>query len=336
MSEHDDDLAEFLADVKVRRPKAEVPAQAAPEAGGSGMSPEEANTTNALLGFAFKCSVCLRHHRSGAVGFLKVLDKCIAKAFTGATGELVPREEPKDFVSSSTVFGNYDEREWFPTDLFWTVSHPAIMAEKEAADEVLSDTLRRKVTTSVPVMEVLSAPNLNAAIQQYKQRHYDECASITKSLRREVIELYAPIKAQVRDWRTMPVDGVTIDTKDFRKIERAFSATSIRGIHPIARVKINGRYREAGLILSCFQLAQPQNPIDTMSDRVQFELYDIGWRDGDLAVLYAHSAYGGSRRKPKLRYRTFFLSTRKRHVYHVTNVYQATVTGVEVEKFSNS
>lgn len=309
----DDDLAEFLADVKVRRPKAEV-AQVAPK---PEATTEEDNAANAAMGFGFKCSVCGRSHRRAVVGTLKVLDKCIEKAFERTDGALVPRKEPVNFVTSSDVYSQGDT-EWWPDNYMWRLAYPDICKEYEAAHKTLRTTLQRTVTTTVPVMAVLSAPNFQETLKAHVERHHAQVQSAEKDLRREVSELYAPIKAQVKGWRQMPLDGLKFSDKNVREITRMFRGTYVGDVHPISYITINKTQTAGHSILHCFKVVEPQK-VSIANDTVETELYDIGYRSGDLAILYAHSQYGGSRRKPKLRSRTFWVSTWKGTTHYVAD-----------------
>lgn len=320
------DLRDFFKGARRRGPVTGDHATAAPSAPGAKVNATEENLFSASVGFAFKCGVCEKLHKSSLLEKVQSIKFCI-KRIVKTFGEKGNVRRAKRYVqgygNSEPTYGhgvkflpNPDAAETVqftfkaanafstvkPTSKAFTTLHPALSKRFDEFDQRLNDLLGREYVEDVSVKEALGAPNTMKYIRARQDAFKKRVEAEAERLRLEQEALDPEVYALARDWRSRKPERFKLGEveRGHGELKEWFQKRAPDS-EPIRRLKLNGKPHDADTIMGWFKTLNAGPVWDAFrTGTVERVLFDVGLVNGFPAISWGMV---GSREFPRKHHR---------------------------------
>lgn len=312
------DIRDFFKGARRRGPNPDRVgdlALVAPSAAGAArekVNATEENLFSASVGFAFKCGVCGKAHKSSLlekVQSLKLCIKRVVKRFGGPVqvyrnkryvkshGDIEPsyghgvKFLPEPEVAETIRF-SYKTANAFtsirPTSLAFATMYPKLDARFTEFSNRLNAVLAREFVEEVSVKEALGAPSTIKYIENRQEAFKQRAEAEAERVRLEQEALDPEVYTLAREWHTRKPEKFRVGD-----IERGHSELKewfqkrAPNVEPVRRVKINGKTLDSGTIIGWFNTLDAAPVWDAYrTGTAEKVLFDFGVVDGFPAISW--------------------------------------------------
>jgi hypothetical protein len=299
-----DDLKDFEGFIKDRARKKRTEPEEVPAA-----LTEEANMFNASVGLRIKCGVCGTMHKSSRVDLLPALAACITKIVDDQ------RRNYRYESRSALEWTSRDHETGVPTALrmtykitnavtalipknpVWSATHAKFMEKVTERIGRIDDMYERGMVESVPVSDILGAPNSFQYVKDAVKRFDGRATAEQETSNRNQIEDAGDLGKDLMRWRELAVEGWKID----RKVPLSKYTEKYGIAVPIGSVAINGQQIDSMRLLGSFRTISTDRMIWDARNKSQMSyVLDVDLWKGTPALLWtvrAQQGYKESRRR---------------------------------------
>ena len=320
------DLRDFFKGARRRGPVTGDLALVAPRAADSKVNATEENLFSASVGFAFKCGVCGKEHKSSLLSKVQSIKFCI-KRIVKRFGEKCNVRRAKRYVSgygnsepsyghgvkflpdpdtAETIQFTFKAANAFstvkPTSRAFTTLHPVLSKRFDEFDQRLNDLLGREYIEDVSVKEALGAPSTMKFIEARQEAFKKRAEAEAERLRLEQEALDPEVYALAREWKTRKPEKFKLGEieRGHGELKEWFQKRAPDS-EPIRRLKLNGKPHDADTIMGWFKTLNASPVWDAYrTGNVEKVLFDVGLVNKFPAISWGMV---GSREFPRKHHR---------------------------------